>query len=720
MATRQPYTGDGSLQEFDLSFPYLSPEDVKATVDGALVSYSWINASRIRLDAAPAAGTDILIFRDTPDDKNLTNFTDGSVLTEDDLNLGQQQLLYRQQEVSDLLEASGTTAVRVREGEIGFALPPASERAGKFQAYDSHGNPIALSGNAAPSELATAAGAALVGTADGSNVQQALDHGGYLIASGTGAVTRSSQDKHREIVSVRDFGAVGDGVTDDTAAINLALATTAARVHFPVGSYRIADPVQDGTPVLVSHQPGRHITCDGHIMATSTVLRAIGIYGADNTVQLNIEGSNKIAEAIRIYAPGCVVEKCRINDLYTATFSCVGIGTTGVNGGAILRDNIIKRLNSAGNGSTGDGNGMSRAITLSMTADATSETIIENNILEDCAGEEGDSIAIISSNGAGTYYNADVIVRDNVIKNFTRRAIKIQGNNAKIINNYITHDYAASADIPNRANVIDLVQGGNHYVVGNILNGCKWFTQISVYASPGESFSDFIVEDNKILGLGSETAETVISISPAAPPAANGNNVFVRKNIITSGTGRALSLGAATGLIVEGNIFQSADEPDTRVISLSSAVTNAVVRGNVLLSGSKQVFIGCDAANVVITDNHVKCNTPLVRDSAGSHNLLIANNSIDGTAGMVTSSPTNTGNRFGGNFNFGDQYNPYPGVLYTAAASGPSASLSGKNVRAGQIVFDTAPAAGNYIGWVATTSGDAASVTWKQFGAILP
>jgi len=40
----------------------------------------------------------------------------------------------------------------------------------------------------------------------------------YYLPAGTGAVSRTVQGKLRESVSVTDFGAVGDGVTDDTAA----------------------------------------------------------------------------------------------------------------------------------------------------------------------------------------------------------------------------------------------------------------------------------------------------------------------------------------------------------------------------------------------------------------------------------------------------------------------------------------------------------------------
>ena len=57
-------------------------------------------------------------------------------------------------------------------------------------------------------------------------------------ASGTGAVTRTVDSKLADVVSVKDFGATGDGSTDDTAAIQAAL-NSAASVFFPNAKYRI-------------------------------------------------------------------------------------------------------------------------------------------------------------------------------------------------------------------------------------------------------------------------------------------------------------------------------------------------------------------------------------------------------------------------------------------------------------------------------------------------
>lgn len=61
-----------------------------------------------------------------------------------------------------------------------------------------------------------------------------------FIQAGAGAVVRTAQAKMRDIVSVKDFGAVGEGVTDDTVAIQAAVAASTAAgkiLYFPSGTY---------------------------------------------------------------------------------------------------------------------------------------------------------------------------------------------------------------------------------------------------------------------------------------------------------------------------------------------------------------------------------------------------------------------------------------------------------------------------------------------------
>jgi hypothetical protein len=58
----------------------------------------------------------------------------------------------------------------------------------------------------------------------------------------TGAVNRAINLKLAETVSVKDFGATGDGTTDDTAAIQAAVDTGLA-VFVPQGVYKITSPI---------------------------------------------------------------------------------------------------------------------------------------------------------------------------------------------------------------------------------------------------------------------------------------------------------------------------------------------------------------------------------------------------------------------------------------------------------------------------------------------
>jgi len=75
----------------------------------------------------------------------------------------------------------------------------------------------------------------------------------------TGAVSRSLTSKLQDIVSVKDFGAVGDGTNDDTTAIQEAI-NTGKRVYIPTGTYYITQPLTISTPGQMIDGDGRDVS----------------------------------------------------------------------------------------------------------------------------------------------------------------------------------------------------------------------------------------------------------------------------------------------------------------------------------------------------------------------------------------------------------------------------------------------------------------------------
>jgi hypothetical protein len=137
---------------------------------------------------------------------------------------------------------------------------------------------------------------------NGSVVYTSLDNNGPLgggtissvdvtfLQAGTSAVLRTAQAKMRDEVSVLDFGAVGNGVTDDTAAIQAAL-NTGKDVYFPGAQ---AGVVYMFTNLVI---PSRtRIYGDG---MRQTILRQIS-----GTTGVAIGYSNTITSDISDGAPG--------------------------------------------------------------------------------------------------------------------------------------------------------------------------------------------------------------------------------------------------------------------------------------------------------------------------------------------------------------------------------------------------------------------------------
>jgi len=129
--SRTIHTSDGIVQQFAVSFPYLSRDHVSVTVEGVPTAItSWIDDSNIQITPAPAAGTanNIEIRRTTPD--GLVSFSNGAALTEDDLNTAILAAQYQTEEAADEQESdddSATSRLTIVEAQVAVISPKVTD-----------------------------------------------------------------------------------------------------------------------------------------------------------------------------------------------------------------------------------------------------------------------------------------------------------------------------------------------------------------------------------------------------------------------------------------------------------------------------------------------------------------------------------------------------------------------------------------------------------------
>jgi len=356
----------------------------------------------------------------------------------------------------------------------------------------------------------------------------------------------------RDVVSVKDFGAVGDGVTDDTAAIQAALDTTALGVYFPPGLYRI-----EGAPfepaggwTLQSTVDHRKIWGDSAwITADNPIDKAFKIFGDHNEFSLNCTGKNNIAIFVEMEAAHPYVHNCVIQDLKAIPGKVIAIQID-TNGHYTITDNIIQNLEAIGDGDFGNGVGMARAIavTINDTVNVNKPSLIANNSIDNIIGEEGDAI-VVQSNTEGNYFNLNTLITGNTIHNFNRRGIKIQGDQVRVISNNFFNSWSSRPATPQT--VIDMNAGEDHVVAYNNIANCEWFTQIKIFEDRnGEKVNNCVVVGNIITKLGSAHDTSIMFFNTNG-----GDGLTVKDNAIDCPgcTTTAIGVRDTRNVIVSGN-----------------------------------------------------------------------------------------------------------------------------------------------------------------------
>jgi hypothetical protein len=247
VAPRVQYVADGVLAAFTYPFPIFEDGDLEIRLDGAVLlggvtitGAGSAEGGSVAFTEPPAAGTRITLRRRLKIARE-TDFQVNGILRARSLNDELDYQVAAIQQVAD--DVAG--ALRLDPSDAGnVVLPLRGARANRVLGFDG-------SGDLAVFERDT----------------------GLLGVPYPGGVPRSVEDKLSERLTARDFGATGDGVTDDGPALAAAMAAAAASGRVLVigeGTHRTTQPLLlgGGAAGLIMHGAILYAGPDGQAALT--------------------------------------------------------------------------------------------------------------------------------------------------------------------------------------------------------------------------------------------------------------------------------------------------------------------------------------------------------------------------------------------------------------------------------------------------------------------
>lgn len=504
-------------------------------------------------------------------------------------------------------------------GEASATLPSATSRAGKFLGFSGvDGTPVAADGTN-PSDILRPD---LASTDSGK--------GTALLAwkrSGTGAATLTSKDALDELAfTPRQFGAVGDGIADDTTALNNMFANArlvAGKVEIPKGTYRITGNIYNYNGVTRITGKGGVIKLDQAAGQISLILAVLGgtVPVSDCVVEdLIIDANGK--QTLGIYCQSTIRCKIRGNHIYGLTaasgnargvflksFYSWGITATG----NVIENNII-------DGETDYDEQKDGQIAITVTGDW--EFPYPANGYADTPDEWKDNFSLVEP----SVWAEDNIVRGNIV-NGCRYGVMLAGaRNNKITGNKLNYNTrGVVGEIHSHDTMVLLNQIHEFYACGIIF---AWSSQ------------DNLVSGNKLTSsvAGSDSEAVITFYVDAKRNRVDGNEIT-----ITSVGGCAYMLYA--GVHVSGCTFTNnkmSGPVQNAYCAVESAWNTAVSNPAHRANGESTSLNDC--ANEATSDVTFKGNE-IVATSAKPDFFLAQ---VSGPLAYGLSSVTVSGNRMRG------------------------------------------------------------------------
>lgn len=245
----QRVLSDGTTVLLDISIDYLDRDEITVYFDDVLTTaWIWSGTSdkRILFPSPVPNGVVVMVKRTTDASKLRHAFSEGAKFTAPNLDEDLKQALHMAQEASEAnLVGDFFTDINLHGYRL-YNVGPAIDDTDALTLGQARADSTTA---VAAAETATAAAAAATAAAASLDIGNPNDvtKGDALLAVKqpyTGATSRTQHDKNKEVFSLRDFGAVGDGVTVDTAAVTACEAAAQlagiSDVYLPPGTYLVA------------------------------------------------------------------------------------------------------------------------------------------------------------------------------------------------------------------------------------------------------------------------------------------------------------------------------------------------------------------------------------------------------------------------------------------------------------------------------------------------
>ena len=564
-------------------------------------------------------------------------------------------------------------------------------------------------------------------------------------------------------INIADYGAVGDGTTDDTTAIQNAITEaigTSGYLYVPAGTY-IASTLTINNSLTVygagslSVIKQKSSTADDLLKITGTGNNVIidnltfdgnfagqAAQSSNSIIRATADGSTSLANVFSL-----VVQNCEFRN---PAFSAVRVQGDNL---ATTREVAWILNNRFVNGAEGVDNVGQDYNPRDIAMDDLVEAWIQNNIFEsDSAPSNFGRCAIViqqtqtlverltelhiignrinrrgcnvsQSLGAIDLYiwGSNCVVRDNIIKNSYASAIKWKQNAARltVLNNKIDTLQVAVGSALNGNNPTNGTAKDLCIVEGNQVNDWPGATSgvivIEGFTTPPDDYSEGIVIRNNQL---KDCSGWQIQVANTKSATIDGNQMFPNSGVV----GIVATTANDGQLRITNNFIGACSSYAIVTVGTNVATFDSIVNGNTVISNAQTY-------SIYLAGRRVTCNDNYVADSVGGISLAtitdaeVCNNffkNLSGGIAVFVDGVTNLaifGNSAIGVTN---------GAFYNAAVTIKRDFSNTWNWVAGtpvtgyynvsDILWNNAAAAGGKIGWVCTTAGSPG--TWKTFGDI--